>query len=183
MDWKISLFYIIPAVFLLLLVFPIFIELRVSYNPLFNRGVIALFIFKKRVFYYIVTLHKNGIELQNESETKFQKLEFESQEFAVMEEFGKQLKDKIKLKKCNVFYNIGTGDAFSSAIVCGLLNEILLQFFLIVKSKKPTASLCVYDTVSYNKQMCELAVVAEISVSFFDIAYSYLYSVIISKRK
>ena len=183
MDWKISLYYIIPALFLLLLIFPIFVEFRVSYNPIYNRGVIALFVFRKRIFYYIVSLHKNGIMLQNENETKFQKLEFESQEFVVMEEFSRQLKDKIKLKKCNVFYNIGTGDAFSSALVCGFLNEFLLQVFLIVKSQKPTASLCVYDTVSYNKQMCELAVVAQISVSFFDVVYSYLYSVIISKRK
>ena len=183
MDWEISLYYIIPALFLLLLVFPIFFEVRVSYNPIFNRGVIALFIFKKRIFYYIITLHKNGIEMQNETETKFQKLEFQSQQFAVMEEFGKQLKDKIKLKKCNVFYNIGTGDGFSSALVCGVLNQFLMHAFLIIKSHKPTASLCVYDTITYNKQMCELAVVAQISISFFDVVYSYIYSVIISKKK
>ena len=171
-----------PTVFLFLLVVPVFVEVRVSYNPIFNRGVIALFIFRKRIVYYVVTIRKNGIELQNETETKFQKLEFSSPQFAVMEEFGKQLKDKIKLKKCNVFYNIGTGDAFSSALVCGFLNQILLQIFLIIKSHKPTASLCVYDTVTYNKQMCEIAVVTQISISFFDIAYSYLYSVIITRN-
>ena len=50
MDWKISLYYIIPAVFILILVFPVFAEIRVSYNPNFNRGVIALFVLKKKMF-------------------------------------------------------------------------------------------------------------------------------------
>ncbi len=183
MNWQISLWYIIPAGFILLLVFPVHIEARVSYNPIFNRGVVALFLFRKRLIYYIVSFKRGGIELQNESETKLQKLEFSSPQFAVMEEFGRQLKDKVRLKKCNIFYHIGTGDAFSSAILCGALNQVLLQLFLQIKNKKPTASLCVYDTVSYNKEFFEMAVVAATSVSLFDVAYSYLYSVIISNKR
>lgn len=183
MNWHISLWYIIPAFFIILLLFPIVAEVRISFNPLFNRGVIALFVLKKRIVYYIVSFQKNGIELRNESETKLQKLEFSSPEFAVMEEFGRQIKDKLRLKKCYVFYNIGTGDAFSSAIVCGLINQILLQIFLFVKSRKPTASLCVFDTVAYNKEVFEIALVTQVSISFFEIVYSYLYSVIISNKR
>lgn len=183
MDWKVSLYYIIPVVFVLILIFPVFVEVRVSYNPIFNRGVIALFVFKKKVLYFVVSLHGKKIVLRNESETKVQELEFSSEEFVVMEEFGRQIKDKIRVKKCYLFYNIGTGDAFSSAMVCGFINQIAMQFFLLLKSHKPTASLCVYDTVSYNKQVCELAGVLSVSVSFFDIVYSYVYSVIISKKK
>lgn len=183
MNWHISLWYIIPAFFIILLLFPIVAEVRISFNPLFNRGVISLFVFKKRIVYYIVSFQKNGIELRNESETKLQKLEFSSPEFAVMEEFGRQIKDKLRLKKCYVFYNIGTGDAFSSAIVCGLINQILLQIFLFVKSRKPTASLCVFDTVAYNKEVFEMAFVTQVSISFFEIVYSCLYSVIISKKR
>lgn len=183
MNWQTSLYYIIPAIFILLLIFPVFAEIRVSYNPLFNRGVIALFIFKKKIFYYIVSFHGKYIKLQNETENKIQELEFNSPQFAVMEEFGKQLKDKIRLKKCYVFYNIGTGDAYTSALVCGLINQGITQFFLYLKSRKPTASLCVYDTVSYNKTTCEMAVTVCASVSFFEVVYSYIYSVIISKRE
>lgn len=182
MSWQVSLWFLIPAVFILLLIFPIHMEVRLSYNPLFNRGVIALFIFKKRLIYYIVSFKKGGLELQNENETKFQQLEFSSPQFAVMEEFGKQLKDKIRLKKCNLFYHIGTGDAFSSAMVCGVINQILLQAFLQLKSRKPTASFCVYDTVSYNKEIFELALVVAASTSLFDVVYSWIYSVIIIKK-
>lgn len=183
MNWQISLYYIIPAVFILLLIFPVLIEVRLSYNPLFNRGVVALFVLKKKIFYYIVSFHGSYIELENENETKRQKLEFSSPEFAVMEEFGKQVKDKIRLKKLYVFYNIGTGDSFSSAMLCGAINLALTQFFLMIKNKKPTASLCVYDTVSYNKVCSEIALIGQASISLFDIVYSYLYSVILFNKK
>jgi len=183
MESKISLFYIIPAVFILLMIFPIFVEIRVSFNPFFNRGVVSLFVFKKQIFYYLVSFNGKYIELQNKDETKMKKIDFESQEFAVMEEFGRQLKDKIRLKKLYVFYNIGTGDAYSSALVCGVLNQVLMQVFLYIKNHKPTASLCVYDTVSYNKAKCEVAGRVLVSISFFEVVYSWLYSVIITKKK
>jgi len=183
MDLKFSLFYIIPMLFILLIAFPIFVELRASFNPLYNRGVIALFIFKKQIFYFQFSLNGKYITIQNQNGNETKKLEFSSPEVAVVEEFLNQLKDKIRLKRCFIFYNIGLGDAFNSAMVCGLLNQVLLQMFLVLKSHKPTASLCVYDTVSYNKVEFELAGDILISVSFFEIAYSYLYSVILTKKK
>lgn len=183
MNWTNSLYYLIPTFVILLFVFPVFVEVRASYNPIFNRGVVALFVLKKKIFYYIFSIKGRFIELQNEEETKLQKLEFSSEKFAVLEQFMKEIKDKTKLKKLYVFYNIGVGDAFLNAMICGMINESLRQIFLRIKSKKPTASFCIYDTVSYNAQVCEVAVVGQASISFFDVAYSYLYSVIITKKK
>lgn len=178
-----SLYYLIPTFLILLMMTPIFSEVRVSFNPLFNRGVIALFVFRIKVFYYIFSFHGKYIEFQNEKETKRQKLELSSRQFAFVEEFIRQLKDKVRLKKFYIFYNIGTGDAFSSAILCGYINLFLNQFFLKIKNSKPTASCCVYDTVSYNKTQCEVAGRTAISISFFDIAYSFILSVILTSRK
>lgn len=182
MNWLNSLYYIIPALFILLLILPILFEVRACYNPMLNRGVIALFVFKINVFYYIFSLKGRYLELKNKEGTKLQKLEFSSQKFAVMESFMQEIKEKIKLKKLYVFYNIGLGDAFVNAMFCGVLNEGIRQAFLQIKNKKPTASLCIYDTVSYNSKVFELAVVGQVSISFFDVAYSYLYSVIITKK-
>lgn len=178
-----SLLYLIPAVIILILIVPIFVELRFSYNPLYNRGVVALFLFKIKIFYFVLSFHEGYLQLENENQTKAQKLEFESQQFAVMEEFGRQIKDKVRLKKMYVFYNIGLGDAFLSALVCGVINLALTQTFLVLKNQKPTASFCVFDTVSYNKKTCEIAFRTSLSISFFDVAYSYIYSVIITKKQ
>lgn len=178
-----SLYYLIPAAVILVLVLPVFAEVRVSFNPLFNRGVVALFLFHFKVLYFIFSFHGKYIELQNEKETKLQELEFSSDQFALVEEFSRQIKDKLRLKKVYVFYNVGTGDAFSGALLCGFLNFALTQVFLVLKSHKPTASFCVYDTVSYNKTQCEVAGRAAASISFFDVAYSFILSVILTRRK
>ncbi len=183
METTISLYFLIPAAVFLLLVFPVVVELRVAINPLTNLGVVALFVFGVKVFYYVVSFHGTYILLENESETKKQQLEFSSKQFVFMEEFVRQMKDKIKLKNLFVYYNIGTGDAFSSAITCGFLNLILTQIFLVIKSQKPTASLCIYDTVSYNKKEFTISARGKVSISFFDVAYSFLNSLIITHKK
>lgn len=178
-----SLLYLLPAVIILILIFPTFLEVRVSFNPLFNKGVVALFVFKFKLFHYVFSFNKNMIELENEDKHKTTKLDFEGPELAVMEEFMKQLKDKIRLKKCYVFYNIGFSDAFLSAMFCGFLNQVLTQIFVNIKSKKPTASLCIFDNVSFNRTVFEIAGRVLISVSLFEVVYSYIYSVIITKKK
>ncbi len=183
MNFQTSLYFLIPMFFILLLVFPVFAEIRVSFNPIYNRGVIALFIFRKNILYYIFSFHGKYIELTNKKETKFQKLEFESAQFAFIEEFINEIKDKTRLKKIYIFYNIGTGDAFSTAMLCGAINQALLQLFLHIKSLKPTASLCVYDTASYNNEVFEVAGRMNVSISFFDVVYSFILSVILTKKK
>ena len=183
MNGLMSLYYLIPSFVILLLICPIFTEIRVSVNPSYNRGVVALFVFGKKLFYYIVSLKGDAVELENEKQTKMQKLEFSSPQFLFMEEFMRQIKDKVRLKKMYVFYNIGSGDAFSSALICGLVNQILTYIFLYMKSKKPTASFCIYDTVSYNRAVCEIAGRMSASITLFDVLYSFVYSFIVQKRQ
>lgn len=183
MDTKTSLLLIIPAFIILLLVFPIFLEVKISLNPLKNRGVVALFLFKKKLIYYYVELHGKYITLINNTETKKEELEFDSPKFAVIEEFIKQVKDKVRLKYLFVYYNIGLGDAFRSAMLSASINQLLNFIFIRLKSKKPTASFCIYDTVSYNRTIFEMAGRIKISISIFDLVYSFIYSAIITKNK
>ncbi len=181
MDIKTALLYLIPFFVLLLFLLPIFVEVRVSFSPLYNKGVVALFLFNIKIFYYVFTLQDKEIKLENDKKVEVKKIDFKSSEFVFMEEFLRQVKDKLKLKKCYVFYNVGMGDAFSSALVCGWVNLVLNQIFVLLKNKKPTASLCVFDNVLYNRTAFEIAARAKISISLFDVAYSFVYSLIITK--
>ncbi len=183
MDTKTSLLLIIPAFVILLLVFPIFLEVKISFNPLKNRGVVALFLFKKKLIYYYIELHGKYITLVNDTETKQEELEFDSPKFAVIEEFIRQVKDKVRLKYFFVYYNIGLGDAFRSAMLASGVNQLLNFIFINLKSRKPTASFCIYDTVSYNRVIFEMAGRIKISISIFDLVYSFVYSTIITKNK
>lgn len=183
MDIKTSLLLIIPAFIIILLIFPIFVEARLSFNPILNRGVVALFIFKKKVIYYYIEFHGKYITLKNDTETKQEEIMFDSPQFAIIEEFIKQMKDKVRLKHLFIYYNIGLGDAFRSALICSAFNQLINFFFINLKSRKPTASLCLYDTVSYNREIFEVAGRMKISISLFDLVYSFIYSSIIVKSK
>ena len=88
-----------------------------------------------------------------------------------------------ELKEISIFYNLGVGDAFQSAMLGGLINCSLLSFLSSIKNQKPTASLGIYDTISYNKKVCQFAVKAVMSISLFDVVYSLLHSVILTKKK
>lgn len=176
-----SLLLIIPAIIILIIVFPIMLEVRVSYNPFENRGAFAIFFYKFKLLYYRFELHSKYITLKNDTETKKVDIEINSPQFELIEEFVKQAADKIRLKHILVYYNIGIGDAFRTAMLCGFINQIFGFLFLYLKSKKPTASLCIYDTISYNNIVFELAARGKISISLFDLVYSFVYSYIITK--
>ena len=174
---------ILVAVLVLAFAFPIFVEVKFSFNPIQNRGVIGLFVFGIKVFYVIFSFRGKEIELKNEKETKLKKLDFQSESFAFVEEFGNQIKQKIKLKKIYVFYNLGVGDAMQTALLCGVVNQLLTQIFLKVKSKKPTASLCIFDNPSFNNVETEFVCQGQMSISLFDVVYSFVNSVILTKRR
>ena len=174
---------ILVVFFIFIFAFPIFIEVRFSFNPIQNRGVVALFVFRIKIFYIIFSFHGKEIEIKNEKEAKVQKLEFESEKFELMENFGKQIVEKINLKKIYVFYNLGVGGSMQTALLCGVVNQIFNQIFLRIKSKKPTASLCVFDNPSFNNTETEFACRGRVSICVFDVVYSFVNSVILMKSK
>ena len=178
-----SLYFLIPTVVIILLMFPIILEVRFSFNLLESRGTFCIYVFKIKLQYFFFEIYGRQIKLQNQKQTTQKQLDFDSPELAFYEEFTSQIKDKTRLKFLEVYYNIGLGDAFLTSMVCGLINVGALILFTGLKNKKPTASLGVYDIVSYNKKVVEIAVNLSVSISAFDVAYSLINSVILSRKK
>lgn len=181
MSTQNALLCIIPAIVILIFVFPIVVELRLSYNPFQNTGTIAVYWFRMKLKHYVFNLHMSYIVFENDKERKIQKLSFSGEDFEVLKEFAKEVEDKVKLKKLYVFYNLGALDAFSGAIIAGVINQLCVQTFLFLKNKKPTASMCVYDNVCYNKHVCEVAIKSKISISIFELIYSWVYAFLKTK--
>lgn len=178
-----SLYFLFPTFFIILLVLPIFLEIRVSFNVLSKSGVFCIYIFKKKLQYFIFEIDGREIRLKDEQQTQEKQIDFDSPELAFYEELSSQIKDKTRLRFLEIFYNIGLGDAYLTSLICGTLNVAILIFFSSLKNSKPTASLALYNTSSFNKTVAELAVVVSLSISLFDVVYSLLNSVILSKKK
>lgn len=178
-----SLYFLIPTVIIILLVMPIFLEVRLSFNLLNKSGVFCIYLFRKKLQYFKFEIEGREIKLKDEEETKEKQIDFDSPEIALYEEFSTQIKDKTRLRFIEVFYNVGLNDAFLTSMVCGVINIAVLIFFTSLKNKKPTASLQLYNTSSFNKKVANLATVINLSISLFDVVYSFIISVILSKKK
>lgn len=178
-----SLYYLIPTFFILLLLVPIFLEVRVSFNALDNSGAFCIYLSKIKLKYFLFEFVGKTLRLKDEKQITEKDIDFSSPEIALLEEFSKQLKQKARLKFLEVYYHIGLDDAFVTSMLCGVINVSALIFFTSLKNARPTASLSIYDNVSYNKKVVELAANLSVSLSLFDVVYSFLNSLILSKKK
>ncbi len=176
-----SLYFLIPTFFILLFLMPIYLQLRVSFNALENSGVFCLYIFKIKIVYYFFSFTNNDIILKNEKRTKEKSYDLGSPEALFFKALTKQIKDKTRLRYLEIYYNIGVGDAFLTSMLCGFINSMILIFFTALKNKKPSASLGLYDSVCFNKTKVEIASGVSLSLSLFDLVYSLLNSVMLTR--
>lgn len=173
---------IIPAFLIFIFFLPIVIEFKASYNILTNTGVVSLYLFKKNVVYYIFEFHGNSICLKNEDEVIQKNFEFDSPELDFVKYFIIEIINKIRVRFLNIYYNIGLNDAFLTSMICGQINMFCYILFAQIKNKKPTASLGLFDTQTYNGEEAVLTINGNFSISFSEFVYSLIFSVILTKK-
>ena len=178
-----TLYYLIPLFIILLCMMPICITVKGSYNVFKNRGALGIFIFGKKIKSLRFVLSHMSIKIYEEGECKEEDINFESKEAILTKNLISEVKEKTKLKLLRVNYNIGIGNAFQTAMICGFINFAILTFFTRLKCAKPTASLLVCDNIAYNQTVFETAVTLKASISLFDLVYSFINSVILSIKQ
>ena len=177
-----SLYLLIPSFFIVLFIVPLIFEVRLTFNLQEKHGVICVYLFKIKLKYYSYQIDGKNIILKNQKEVLLKTFEFDPSQLVVVKIFKEQLASKARLKELFLNYNIGLDDAFTTAMLCGLINSAVLTFFAGLKNTRPTASMGVYDIVSYNREIFELSLRGKASISLFDVVYSCLLSVILIKR-
>lgn len=175
-------YLLIPFFIILILFVPIRLQLKLSFNVLDFSGALGFFVFKKQVEHQQFWIKGKKILSKRDNEIESKEIEFDSKEVIFYETFAEQIKDKTRLKELYIFYNIGFNDAFLSAMITGYINSAINILFGRIKNKKPTSTLAVFDTISYNREVCQFALKTILSISLFDIVYSLLMSVILSKK-
>ena len=178
-----NLYLLIPFFLILIFFVPVKLEVRISFNVLEKMGAFGIFVFGLKVEYQQFWIEKKKIITKKENELESHELNAQSKEVIFFDMLSHEIKDKTKLKEFFVFYNLGVGDAFSSAMVGGTINAILLSIMTAIKNSKPTASMGVYDTISYNKKICQFALKSSLTISLFDVVYSLVRSVILTRKK
>lgn len=177
-------YYLLIPFFLIILFFlPIKFETRLSFNVLDFSGALGIFLYKRKLLHEQFWIKGKKIITKSDDEIETKEIDFQSSEIIFLETLMHEIKDKTRLKELSVFYNIGLKDAFLSAMLAGLVNYAITIFLTSVKNQKPTASLSLNDTVSYNRELCQFAVKLIMSISLFDVLYSLFNAIILSRKK
>ena len=175
-------YLIIPFVIILILFLPIRMQVKASFNFLDFSGAFGIFLYKIKVEHQQIWIQNKKIISKKYGEVESKEISLDSDEMIFVETFISQLKAKTHLKEFSIYYNLGANDAFLTSMLAGYINTGLVVLLSLIKNSKPTASLGIYDTVSYNKEVCQFAINGILSISLFDVVYSLLRSVILRKK-
>ena len=177
-----ALWLLIPAGIILILFLPVIFELKLTYNVLNNTGVISVYLYKKNLIHYIFEFDGKHISIKDKEESEEKKLDFNDPEFIFYKNLVNEVSDKLRVRYVDIYYNIGLSDAFLTSLICGYINTFCLMLFSYIKNQKPTASLGLFDTASYNKSEAVVALDGNVSISLFDLVYSLILSVILTLK-
>ena len=174
-------YLLIPLVVIIISALPIKLEGRGSFNLLEMSGAFGVFLYKFKIEHQRFKISKRKIIWLAENEEK--EVEFSQTQMIFTKMLIGQIKDKTRLKELFVMYNFGLEDSFLTAMIAGHINVFLYGLLVSIKNYKPTASVGVCDNLAFNKQVCQFALTMKISISLFDIVYSLLRSVILTKKE
>ncbi len=177
-----SLWLIIVAVLLLLIVMPIFTKIHVSYDVLGNMGAISLHVFFIKIFAYRIRIKNKNIVIITEKNKKEIETELSNTQMRFLEQLMVQFKQKIIVRKLLAHSRIGVNDAMNSALLCGLVQSVISSLFAYIKNTKKSAVCCVNTEPVYNGTCLIFSVYCSFALTLMDIIYSVLMSVMIIKR-
>lgn len=177
-----SLWLIIIVFFLVLLILPVFVKAYVSFDFLHNLGVLSLYIFFIKILTYKIKYEKGDIVVYTNKNKKEIEVKVSNKQLRFLKQLSVQLKQKIILKKINIFSRIGLNDASSTALCIGLFNILASIIVGYIKFSKKSAKMIINSNPNYNGSNFTISIVASCFITLFDIIYSLIMSFVIIKR-
>ncbi|MBO5394522.1 MAG: DUF2953 domain-containing protein [Clostridia bacterium] len=174
-------YLLIPIAVILLFFLPIKLEGRASFNAFDMTGAIGVFLYGKKIEHERFRISKGKVFALIDDQG--QEKEFDKDKMIFTKMLIGEIKDKTRLQELFVMYNFGLNDAFLTAMAAGYLNTIFYIIFSSIKNYKPTASLGVCENIAYNKEVCVFSVTLKISISLFDVVYSLIHSLILTRKQ
>jgi len=162
---------LIVLFFLIILVFPMFFKLYFSYSPLKNSGLIVIRLWVFNISYFSFQLKANSIILRSKKERKQIEYKFDDPLLKFYDYFYAQIKQKIKIKYLDIYSEIGTGDAYSSAILSSAMSIFYKIFCSYIKNVKYSTNIITNTKTTFNEKVLLFSIYGNFSISFFDIVF------------
>ena len=178
-----SIYLLIPLFLLLILITPLIVNIRLSFNLKSYTGIISIYMFKIKILLVIFRLKDHNIIVHKKSKKSESEFELSDEQKQFIEQFVVQIKDKVNIKTLVSFTRIGTHDALETSLYNGLINSLFAMLFGYIKNQKPYAKIDVVSYPAFNKELFLITFYGKISISFFDILYSLFMAFAVEKRR
>ena len=180
-----SYYLIILLVFLILIVFQLTLKVKISYNIISNSGKIQLRFIGIRIFDREMTIYKNYLKLSNaKHKSIYLPIEFSQESIKSYVNFQGVLFQKIYAKEFYFYLNFGIkNNPIISSLVCGHTDIIFKILYSVLSQKKKGLSYKSKIYTSFEKSVIKFQIKAKISLSLYDLMWSYLEAVIGGKLK
>lgn len=178
-----SIYLLIPLFLLLVFTIPLIINIRLSFNLKNYTGIVSIYLFKIKIILVIFRLKGHNVIVHKKSKKSESEFELSDKQKRFFEQFIFQIKDKVNIKTLVSFTRIGTQDALVTSIYNGLINSLFAMIFGYVKNLKPYAKIDVVSYPAFNRELFLITLCGKISISFFDILYSFFMASMIEKRR
>lgn len=178
-----SPFYCILLIFITLIVLQLTLKLKVFFNVKKNIGKLQFKFVGLRIINVSFCFGKGYIKFtKRNGKTKYLPLEINQQSFQEYADFEEILFKKIYFMTLKIYFNFGIKDnAFVSCMVCGYVDILSKIFYSVLKTKKSEVNLCLKVYPCFKQNVIKFGIKAKISLSLFDLAWSFVEAKINSK--
>ena len=171
-----SLWLIGVLIGVLLLVIGQVFKLSVFYNLLENSGDLSIKLWFLKIKKLSFKISHNGIIIRTNKKRMQIEYSINDPEIKFYENFSMQVKEKIKIKHISFYSNIGTKDAYHTAMLSALVNIFYKTLAAKVKNIKPTSSVDINAVTSFNQNVCKFSFYGKLSLSIFDFLYCLIFA-------
>ena len=178
-----TLWLIIVLFFVLIFIVPLFFKVYFSFNPLENEGMIVIKLFFINIIYFSFQIKVDGIVIRTKTKRKQIVYKFTDPKIRFYELLTLQLKHKVKIKYLDIFSEVGTGDAFSSALTTAVMNIFYHIIASYIKNLKLSSSISINSHTLFNKKTFEVRMFLRFSISLFDIFYCFFTSLFLNNSQ
>ena len=177
-----SLWLLIPLFLFIIITIPIIIESRFSYNFEENVGFFSIKLWLFTLATISIKIKGKYLIIRTNNDAKQVEISLIGPEIKLLEQLTVQIKDKIKVKKLEFHSNIGNGDAFETALLSSMFSIIIGIVWGYIKNQKDTASIIINSYSNYAEKNFLISLLARVSISIFDLIYSFIMASIILKK-
>ena len=177
-----SPYLLILTIFILFITFPFTFTIKASYDVIENCGSLGV----KTLFLnlFVAKIKRKGMDLLIITQKKNSKIDFEvgEKQWAFIKNFKNEISNKLKIRKIFFYSNLGLENPFYSAMFSSSFLIFISILISRLKAFEPTGKFVHKGSTNFYNNKFSLGIKFRFAVSIYDILYTFIYSILKTKK-